>query len=229
VFGVLWAVVVPLLQATVVAVVFSHVVRVAGGNRSYAVFVLSGVLPWSYFAGTLGAGATAVVDGAGLTEKLWFPRALLPIVPGLSGIVGLAVSLAALVVSLFIFGVTPTAWLLLLAPASALLIAFAVALALVLAALHVYFRDVRYLVAALLMVWFYATPILYPADLLGDIRPYVDINPMTGIVGLFHAAAFGWDGSLAGAVLVSVVTTLVLVVIAVETYRRHDRLFADLL
>jgi lipopolysaccharide transport system permease protein len=229
VFGVLWAVVVPLVQAAIVAVVFSQVVRVAGSQRGYAVFVLSGVLAWSYFASALGAGATAVVDGSALTEKLWFPRALLPIVPGLSALVGLGISVLALVVALFIFGVTPTASLILLLPGCVLLAAFTTALSLVLSALHVYFRDVRYLVQALLVVWFYATPVLYPVDLLGRLRPYIELNPMTGIVGLFHASAYGWDSSLAGPVTLSVLVTIALIAVAVEVYRRHDRLFADLM
>lgn len=225
-FGVAWAVVVPLLQAVVLAVVFSHVVRY--GGRGFGVYVLSGVLPWSYFGGAVGTGATAVVDDAELTEKVWFPRSLLPVVPALSSTVGLLVSLVALVAALPLLGVTPGPRLLLLVPATLLLILFTAALSLVLAALHVYFRDVRYLVQAALLLWFYCTPIIYPASLLGRLRVVVEINPLTGVLAMFRAATVG-EGHVRGPVVVSVVATVALVIAAIEAYRRHDRLFADLL
>jgi len=226
VFGVLWAVIVPLLQAAVVGVVFSHVVRDVSGT-SYALFVLSGVLPWSYFATTLAIGAGAIVDGAELSEKLWFPRAMLPIVPALAGLVGLGISVVLLLVAVPVLHGSVGVNLVLLPAACALLIAFTIALSLVLGALHVYFRDVRYLVQAILLVWFYATPLLYPASLLKELQPWLDFNPMTGIIALFRDAIVGSDASGARSIIVSLVATFALLAASVEVYRRHDRLFAD--
>jgi len=226
VFGVLWAVAVPLVQAIIVGLVFSHVVRDVGGS-SYALYVLSGVLPWSYFATTLAIGAGSIVDGAELTEKLWFPRAILPIVPALAGIVGLGICVILLLVAVPILGGSVGVNLLLLPVACLLLVLFSIALSLVLGALNVYFRDVRYLVQALLLVWFYATPLLYPASLLGELRPWLDLNPMTGVIALFRISLAGSDASGTRSIVVSLVTTGVLLGIAVELYRRHDRLFAD--
>jgi lipopolysaccharide transport system permease protein len=226
-FGVLWSVAVPLIQAAVLAVVFSRVIRVGTGD-DFGAYVMSGVLPWSYFSITLGAGSTSIVDGSGLTDKVWFPRALLPISPALANVVALGVSLLAIVVATPLLGGDLSPRILLLVPAAALLMAFTIALALVAAALHVYFRDVRFLIQAALLMWFYVTPIFYPIKAVGKLKPFINANPMTGIIGLFHLATVGatdWQGPL----LVSVGVTVVLVAIAIETYRRHDRLFADLL
>ena len=163
IFGILWAVALPLLQAAVLAFVFSRVIRLApGAQHGFAVFVLSGVLAWSYFSITVSLGSTAIVDNAELTDKLWFPRSMLPIVPALGGLVGLGVSMVALVVAMPILGVAIGPQVLLLVPACVILVLISIALSLVLASLHVYFRDVRYLVSAALLVWFYLTPILYP-------------------------------------------------------------------
>ena len=95
--GVLWAVAVPVLQGAVMAVVFSRVIRVSSAS-GFAAYVMSGIIAWAYFSTALGAGSTAIVDGSGLTDKVWFPRLLLVIVPVLSGLVGLVVSLAVLLV-----------------------------------------------------------------------------------------------------------------------------------
>jgi len=218
--GVLWAVAMPLLQAAVMVVVFSRVVRTGSGPH-YAVYVISGVVAYTYFSTALGSASTAIVDGASLTDKVWFPRSILVVVPCLSGLVGLAVTI--------VVHVPYTLRLLLIVPALALLIIFTVALSLVLAALHVYFRDVKYLVAAALMVWMYVTPILYPQSLLGNLAPVMDANPLTGIVDLFHQSTVGGIGGLDSAVAVTLGVTAVLVVVAAEVQRRHDRLFVDLL
>jgi lipopolysaccharide transport system permease protein len=225
--GVLWAVMVPLLQGAVMALIFSHFVHARG--VSYGAFVLSGVLPWSYFSTNLPTGATAIVDGTALTDKVWFPRAILPLVPCLSGVVGLGISMIVLIVLAPLLNAHVGVDLLVLVPACALLIAFTVALTSVLGALQVYFRDVRFIVTAALMVWLYATPILYPQYAVGALARWLDFNPMTGIVTLFHIAVLGGAGPWVRSVAISVAATLVLLVIAIEAHRRHDRLFVDLL
>ena len=90
--GVLWAVVVPLLQALILAVVFSQVLRFSS-DRGLGAFILSGVVVWAYFAGTQVAAVTAIVDGSGIADKVWFPRALLTLVPCFSHLIGLVISL----------------------------------------------------------------------------------------------------------------------------------------
>ncbi|HZQ83515.1 MAG TPA: ABC transporter permease [Acidimicrobiales bacterium] len=227
-FGVLWAVAVPVVQSVVLAVVFSHIIRVDDA-RAFAAYVLAGVLAWSYFALSVTAASTAIVDGSNLTDKVWFPRALLPIVPCLANLAGLCVSIAVLAVALpFLHGEFGPR-LLLLVPAVALLLAFTLALGLALSALHVYFRDVKFLVQAGLLVWFYVTPIAYAKSMLGGLSRIVDFNPVTGIVALFQTAAVGAPPHWQRALLVSVVTTVVLGGVALEAQRRHDRLFVDLL
>lgn len=227
-FGIAWAVVVPLVQAVILAVVFSTVINV-GSARNFGAYVMAGVLAWGYFAGAGAPGSTAIVDGSGLTDKVWFPRALLPLASVLANLPALGVSMAALVLAMPILGVGLPLRLALLVPACILLVAFSASLVLVLSALHVYFRDVRFLVQAALLVWFYVTPIAYPRQLLGHLRPIIDANPMTGVVELFHLATVGRDGPWIGPVLWGVLVTAALVVAGVEIHRRHDRLFADLL
>jgi lipopolysaccharide transport system permease protein len=87
----------------------------------------------------------------------------------------------------------------------------------------------RYFVSAALLIWFYATPVIYPPVLLKEYRDLIDFNPMTGILDIFRAAVGQPDPSTLRAVSVSVVATLVLLIIAIEAYRRHDRLFVDTL
>ena len=227
-FGVLWAVAVPVLQSLVLAVVFSRVIHV-GDARRFGAYVLAGVLAWSYFSLTVTAASTSIVDASTLTDKVWFPRALLPTVPCLANLPGQLVSIVCLVVALPFLRADIGPRLLLLVPAVALLLAFTLVLGLALAALDVYFRDVKFLVQAGLLMWFYVTPVAYSKDLLGGLARFADFNPLTGVVTLFQMAAVGRQSHWQRPVLVSVIATLVVAVVALEIQRRHDRLFTDLL
>jgi lipopolysaccharide transport system permease protein len=226
--GVLWAIVVPLLQATVLVFVFSHLIH-TGSRIPYGAFVLSGILPWTYFVSNLPAGVTSIVDGTGLTDKVWFPRAILPLIPCLSGLVGLSISMVLMLVGTPILGAHFGIRVLLLVPACLLLVSFTCSIALLASALQVYFRDVRFIISAMLMVWLYATPIMYPASSVGHLGPYLDFNPMTGVVTLFHMAILGPIAPWHRAVAVSVGVTALLAAAGIAVHRRYDRLLVDLL
>jgi ABC-type polysaccharide/polyol phosphate export permease len=116
---------------------------------------------------------------------------------------------------------------LLLIPAAALLVAFSLGVGMVVGALEVYFRDVKFLVQAALVVWIYLTPILYPQRLLTRTGPWLDANPLTGVVALFHMATVGSGGPWVRPVVIAVVASVALLVVGAEAQRRHDRLFVD--
>jgi lipopolysaccharide transport system permease protein len=226
-FGVLWAVLLPLIQAVVFVVVFSRVGHFNHTPYSYAAFVLSGVLAWSYFSTTVSFAVTSIVDAASITDKVWFPRSVVVIVPVLSNLFGLLTSMVLLVAALPVVGAHITWRLLTLFPAIALLGLFALGFGLVTASLQVYFRDVKFIVQAGVLVFFYLTPILYPASSLHSLGPWLALNPMSGIVGLFQYAAAGHIGARGPALLVSCVATVILIAVGLAVSRRYDRLFVD--
>ena len=225
--GVIWAGAVPVIQAAVMAFVFSRVGKFGSDNYSYAVFVLAGMAAWSYASMAVTASTTSIVDAATLTDKVWFPRAILALVPVVSNLVTLAISVVVVIVALPVLGEPITPRLVLLVPATVLLVAFTAALGLVLSALDVYFRDVKFMVQAGVLVWFYVTPIVYPPTVLGGVHRWLQLNPLTGIVGLFQRAAVDAPVPSTAAVVASVVTTLALLVIGIVLHQRHDRLFVD--
>ena len=224
--GVLWAVGLPILQAVVLAVVFSRIVRVQTESPYWA-FVFSGLVPATFVLTTMTSAATSIVDGSSLSSKVYFPRAVLPLATLLANVYGAAISVALLVVATVIAGEAGV-HLLLLVPAIALAVVFTLAAALVLSALHVWFRDTRYLLQAVAAVWIYAAPIVYPLTLLPDgFRGVVEANPATGIVELFRAATVGADPGWASSLLWTFSWTVVLLAAGVALHCRGDRTFAD--
>ncbi|HUY65165.1 MAG TPA: ABC transporter permease [Acidimicrobiales bacterium] len=226
-FGILWALILPFMQATIIVVVLSHVIKLHSGTH-YGVFVLSGVVPWAFFTSAFSAGATAIVDNVGLASRVYFPRVVLVIVQVAQALYALGISLVIVLVLSPVLGVAPTFRVLLIVPASLLLIGVILSMCMILSALHVYFRDIRYLVGAAMLVWFYVTPIIYPLSVAPKaIRPLININPVTGPIDLFRYAFVGPQADLGVAVVVSLIWTAVCFTIGVYLQARRDRVFAD--
>lgn len=229
-FGVLWAIGLPLVQAVVLGVVFTRVVRIES-DGSYGIFVLAGVLPWTFLATSVGNGSTAIVDGTELATKIYFPRAILPLVIIGSNLYGFVAGVVVLLLAAVVIGqgLSLDVWLVL--PATLLMILFTSALVLLLAGLHVYFRDLRFIVQAGMLAWLYGTPVIYPLELTsGLLRTAILANPATGMVSLFHdSVSEAQTPDLAIAVGSSLAWTTALLVAALWLHARRDRVFVDLL
>ena len=226
--GALWAVGLPVIQAGVMTAVFSRLLNLH--NPDYPVYVFAGMVPWAFFSSTLGPGSTAVVDNSSMSSRIYFPRAVLPLVPVVSALYGMVISLAILIVLALGFGVHLGFPVLLLIPATLLVAVLAAGFSLVLAAMHVYFRDIRFIVNAALTVWIYLTPVIYQVNMLPHaLRPLVRINPMTGVVELFRYATVGNVAGWTTSLISTGVWTVLLIVVALALHRRYDRVFADLL
>jgi lipopolysaccharide transport system permease protein len=233
--GLFWAVGLPLIQTATLALVFSQVRTFQISGVPYPVFIFSGMLPWTYFASTFTIASTSVVDNANLSNKIYFPRSVLPIVTIVSGLYGFTISLVLLLGAALVYDVGIGPEILVLVPAVALLVLITLGFSLVCTALHVYFRDLRYIVQATVGAWFYITPVVYnigSRTLSDTARAIVRYNPMTGVIELFRYAVLGSDGLDPGwetSVVISCATAAVLLVVAVVLHRRYDRVFSDLL
>jgi lipopolysaccharide transport system permease protein len=225
-FGVLWAAALPVLQAVVLAVVFSQIVRVET-QAPYWAFVFTGLVPAAFVLSTVTAASTSIVDGSSLSSKVYFPRAVLPVSTVLASLYGGAVSLVLLLLAVVVAGAAGPQ-LLLLVPAVALAVALTLGAALTTSALQVWFRDTRYLLQAVAAVWIYATPVVYPLDLLPSVlRRLVEANPGTGVVELFRAATVGAESAWGTALVWSLAWTAAFLVVGVVLHCRGDRVFAD--
>jgi ABC-type polysaccharide/polyol phosphate export permease len=153
----------------------------------------------------------------------------------LAEVYAFAISIVILLGLAAAFQVWPGWHTLWLAPAAALLVLLTVGAATVLSALQVYFRDVRYVVQASLLAWFYLTPVFYPLEFLREhrvpaaLRVVVQVNPATGVVELFRAAVTGADRGWGVEALITTAWAVALLALATWLHRRWDRLFADLL
>jgi ABC-type polysaccharide/polyol phosphate export permease len=227
--GMLWAVGLPVIQAAVMALVFSHR-NIGAVQGNVAAFIFSGMVGWSFFSSVVGSASTSIVDGAGLSNRIYFPRAVLPLTNVLTGWYGFVISAVIMLGAALVMTGDVGIRFLYALPAMVLTVALATAFVLTLSALHVYFRDLRYVITAAMQPWMFLTPVFYQPRALPDwLQPVVRLNPATGCVELFHAATVGASPGWGLSVVSSCVTLVVLTVWGVSLHSRNNRLFADLL
>src|SRR4029450_6948540 len=159
VLGAVWS----LLNPLVYLAVFSFVAKVLGaGIPSYPVYLLSGLLAWNLFSASMGPGARAVLDNANLVKKVAFAREILPLAAVGVGLVDFALQSAVLLLYILVSGYGLHLPQLPLWPlAFVTLLVLTVALSLWFSAWNVRYRDVGHLLNIALLVWFWATPIVY--------------------------------------------------------------------
>lgn len=195
--GFLWSLAQPLLLLGVYTFVFSLVFQPrAPGAEPYALFLVCGLFPWIWLATALTEGTTSLVASAGLIRRAVFPAELLPVIPVLANLVHLlfALPVVALGIALARAQGDPVGGLGAFAfPAIVALQLPAIAgLALALAALHAHFKDVKDLLASLLTLGFFLTPVLYPiaAISIPALARLVRLNPATPFTLAYQQALF---------------------------------------
>ncbi len=194
ILGFLWTFVNPLLLLAVYTFVFTTIMpnRVPG-VQPYALFMFCGILPWNWFSSSLSEASGSLISGGNLIKKVLFPAEILPIVSVLANLVNYLLGLLILVPCLIYFRRFHVSFDLLWFPVTVIVqLVFTTGLALMLAALSVHFRDIRDLLANVLMLWFFATPIIYPY-FQENVRPYkllFDLNPFTHLAISYQEALF---------------------------------------
>jgi lipopolysaccharide transport system permease protein len=226
--GVAWVLLQPLASTVIFTVVFGRLARLPSDDLPYALFALSGLVPWTVFASALGRAASSLVSSANLLGKVYFPRLILPLAAVLSGLVDAAISFALLLGLAAYYG-QPLSLAILAVPLFLLMaLAAAVGVGLALAALYVRYRDIAYVIPVLTQLWMYASPVVYPASLFPERwRWLVGLNPMAGVVEGFRWALFG-TGQPPGPLLALSAGVIVLMVGAgFYIFRRMEDTFAD--
>jgi lipopolysaccharide transport system permease protein len=220
----LWSLTTPLLIVGLYYFVFTFIFRQSpvkdlprpdGRAVPFTVYFFSGLVVWNLFSSSVAASTTSVTGSGYLLNKVYFPRAILPISSVLSSLVTFAFEGAVLLAAVLILVGLPSLYLL-WAPVILLVVAiFAAGLALLLSAVTVFLRDTAHFVGVFMQLWFWGTPIIYSLGFVGE-RPGVvrllKLNPLTGAVVSFRNVAvlnqppayrlLAYDAVVAGIILV---------------------------
>lgn len=191
ILGIFWALLEPLLLMILFTVVFSLLLRIQ--VEKYPVFVLCGILPWSFFSTSLSYSTGSIAENAPLIKKIYFPREIIPLTVIISRLVNFLLSMGLLFIFLIAFKIGLTYNLVYLPLILSVQLVFILGLSLFFSSLNTFYHDVGFILQFFLFGWFYVTPIFYPVTMVPEryLSLYM-LNPMASIVHsyrnvLFHA------------------------------------------
>jgi ABC-type polysaccharide/polyol phosphate export permease len=234
--GLAWTLALPLALMLVYLVVFSVLWKAEATDLDdYWLFLLCGLPPWVFLASSLQTAARSLVENAPLIRKVRFPRQLVPLSVVATQLVAFATMTAiVLVLALWLRPESrDTAWLAI--PVGAVIVLFIAGLSLTVAALNAVFRDVEFVVAALLLPWFFLTPVLYQLDDLpgAESRPWlIDLlhwgNPMTPAIEAYRTPLYAGElPPVADTIYLCVAAALALAVGALVFRSVDDRIASE--
>jgi lipopolysaccharide transport system permease protein len=227
--GIAWAVLQPFTMMVVFSLIFGRLAKIPSNGVPYPIFTFAALLPWTFFASALTQSAMSVVGNANLIGKVYFPRLALPLSAIFTAFVDFLIASVILFGMMAWYGTWPN-WIGLAILPGLLVLAFATALGvgLWLAAINVVFRDVQYVMPFLIQLWFFATPVVYSATLVGEPwRTLFGLNPMAGVVEGFRWALLDAGPAPGWTILLSAVVSIVLLTSGALNFRRVERTFAD--
>lgn len=231
VLGLAWSLAHPLVLMLVYLLVFSVLLKIqpADAYDHYWLFLLSGLPLWVFFATSLQSASRSLLENANLIRKVRFPRQLVPLSMVATQLVGLAVMLAivAALSLVYVPEARDTVWLAL--PLAALAVCLVAGLGLAVASLNAIYRDVEHLVAALLLPWFFLTPVLYSLESIPGVSDHprlVDLihwaNPLTPAIEAIRDPLFFGELPAAGDVLYLAVAAVASLALGAFVFRRVD-------
>ncbi len=195
VLGYLWSFINPLLLLLIYSFVFTVVVPNRDARaQPYALFMFCGILPWTWFSASLSEASNSLIANGNLIKKVLFPAEVLPIVSVLANMVhfflGLPILAAFLVWYAKPIHLSELIWFPVVVFVQLL---FTTGLALILSALTVHFRDIKDILANVLTLWFFATPIIYTWMMMDQYMGYLNWNPFTHLAISYQEILF-FDG-----------------------------------
>ena len=247
--GQLWSLANPIAAILIYTFIFSFIFRLPAqvgdpsGIDNYALWLVCGLLPWLFFNRVLTVGTESLVANAGLIQKVYFPRIVLPLSLANATFFTWLLEMGVLVVALSLLGSFVLPWLPLVAFFMFMFAIFAVGLSMIFSIINVYFRDLSYLLTIVLQFWFYLTPVLYPVELvatqsdtlgglLGTPITLLDLyslNPVEGFVEIFRNLLYDNRVPNLGTVLVALAWTVSAFGVGAWMYSRKEKMLAELL
>lgn len=231
--GIIWIVLQPLMTMAMFTFIFGRLVNVPTGELPYALFALSGLVPWSYFSSILSYSSNSLISNSNLITKVYCPRMIIPLATIFGGLVDLAIVFFVFLCVFMAFGYS-LEWRMLLLPFNILgIFVVTTGASFWLSALNVRYRDVRHIVPFLIQMWLFASPIVYPITAIRSSWLYIySLNPLVSVIELFRWTMFGSSYPLEGYVIplaISLCSGLLLCFSGIVFFKKLERGFADTL
>jgi ABC-2 type transport system permease protein len=185
--GLAWIMLSPLIMMAVMALVFAQFFGASLSGASFSLYVFSGLLPWTLFSSATAQGLGSIVGNGTIIRRVYVPKAAFPVASVASGVVNFGFTLITLLCYMLVTRAPINFSLVMSLIPIAEMTIFALGMTMALATLYVFFRDVRWFYDSALLAWFYATPIFYPPEIIGErYRGLMELNPLWPMLRAFR-------------------------------------------
>ena len=221
VLGFLWALLNPLLMMVILTVVFGTIMRFSIDH--YAIFLLSMLLPWTFFSQALSYSVESLVGNGPLLKKIHVPQLIFPVAAVVANIINFLLSLVPLVLLVVVLRF-PLHWTWIYLPVPMIgLFLFTLGTSFLFAAVNVFYRDISHIVQILLSAWFYVSPIIYSLDFIPSrYRWFFRLNPMLYVLNGFRLSIYYGLLPSAQSMLMSLGCGLAAVAVGFAVFRRYQ-------
>ena len=228
--GGLWAVLQPLSMALIFSIVFSYFIKVSTGGIPHIIFYYSVLFPWTFFSNSISVGANSLVNNQNLVSKIYFPREILPIGTIIAALFDFMIAFVIYMGLALIYRVSFSFSLILIPVLIISQLLFTIPLVLILSALNVFFRDIRFVIPLMIQIYLYAVPMIYPISSVPErFRQIYMLNPMAGILDSYRVVlAYGQWPELFN-IIYPLVFSLLLFFVCYALFVRVSKSFADLI
>ena len=228
--GITWAFIKPLATVAVFTIIFSGIARLPSDNQPYALFAMSGLLPWTFFSVAVTSGIQSLTSQSNLVTKIYFPREILPMASMAASVLDFLISLLFLAALMIFFNVGVTWNLLYAVPILATEVLLTAGVTLFLSIANVWYRDITHAAGLMLQLWMYLSPVLYPFSIVPDAyKPLMRLNPMTGIIEAFRSAVIRGEAPDAGFFAISLVISLLVFLGGYGLFKAQEFRAADVI
>jgi lipopolysaccharide transport system permease protein len=229
--GVGWVVFQPLVNTVIFTIFFGNFAKIPSGSLPYPLFVLLGLIFWTFFSTSLSHAANSFIENTAILGKVYFPREILPLSSIAVGMVDFMVSTVLfIIVAIFYHVQFSLAFLAMVLIGLLITIISSSGLGLLLASINVKYRDVRYILPYFLQMMIFVTPVIYP---LGIMRPsfqtIVSLNPMAGVIDGLRSSLVTGQIVNSSALTLAFVSSIGLFLLGIIYFRKTQAFFADLL
>lgn len=230
VIGVLWAILQPVSLMLLFTFIFGVVLQTTQKDYPYTLFYFAGVLPWTFFSGATNFSVSCLSGNFNLITKIYFPREIFPLSGVAINFIDYLIGLGVYFLLLLFYRVPLTWNFLWLLPLLAILVLYTTSISLLLAALNVYYRDVKLVSTFVLQFLFFATPVIYSVDAVENKwKMLLFLNPLTFIIENMRRVTIEGRGIILWQMGVAMLGVIVLYIIIYQIFTRIERAFADVI
>ena len=215
ILGVAWSLLYPILMMTVMAIVFSHMFRFSVEGINYLVYLMTGIIMWSYFSEASNSAMTSVVENFALISKVYIPKYIFPVAKclfvGINFVLTLIPWIGLIIITQFGLGTYPAdinIYYLVLPYIFLCLFIFTIGVGLFLSCVSVFLRDVFYIYGIILTIWSYFTPVFYSIEILPEnLQKIFDYNQLYQFIkAVIKIVLYGQCPSLKTLVLLAIIS-----------------------